>query len=101
MRAGCASSAASVDMTSGITRLAILVAALSFAAGLAAEAQQRAKTPRIAFLAGGSRSGDTLLLEMFWRRMKELGYIEGQNISAEYRFAEGAVERLPTLAAEV
>src|SRR5439155_17612869 len=29
-------------------------------------------------------------LETFWRRMKELGYIEGQNISAEYRFAEGA-----------
>jgi len=52
-------------------------------------AQQLAKVPRIAFLAGGSRSGDSLLIETFWRRMKELGYIEGQNISAEYRFAEG------------
>src|SRR5882672_9620799 len=50
---------------------------------------------------GGSRSGDSLLIETFWRRMKELGYIEGQNISAEYRFAEGVLERLPTLAAEV
>src|SRR5207245_3732378 len=59
------------------------------------------KTPRIAFLAGGSRSGDALLLETFWRRMKELGYIEGQNISAEYRFAEGALERLPVLANEL
>jgi putative ABC transport system substrate-binding protein len=54
-----------------------------------AAAQQSAKVPRIAFLAGGSRSGDSLLIETFWQRMKELGYIEGKNIVAEYRFAEG------------
>src|SRR3989449_1423691 len=62
------------------------------------EAQQ---VPRIAFLAGGSRSGDSLLIETFWQRMKELGYIEGKNIVVEYRFAEGALERLPNFAAEL
>ena len=66
-----------------------------------AAAQQPAKVPRIAFLAGGSRSADSLLIETFWQRMKELGYIEGKNITAEYRFAEGVPERLPNLAAEL
>jgi putative ABC transport system substrate-binding protein len=66
-----------------------------------AEAQQPGKVPRIAFLAGGSRSGDSLLIETFWQRMKELAYVEGKNITAEYRFAEGAPERLPNLAAEL
>jgi len=64
-------------------------------------AAQPAKVPRIAFLAGGSRSADSLLLETFWQRMKELGYIEGKNIAADYRFAEGAPERLSNFAAEL
>ena len=66
-----------------------------------AAAQQSAKVPRIAFLAGGSRSADALLIETFWQRMKALGYIEGKNITAEYRFAEGMPERLSNLAAEL
>src|SRR5688500_16276008 len=66
-----------------------------------AEAQQPWKVHRIAFLAGGSRSADSLLLETFWQRMKELGYIEGKNIAAEYRFADGAPERLSSFAAEL
>jgi putative tryptophan/tyrosine transport system substrate-binding protein len=74
----------------------VLLITVSFA-----EAQQTAKVPRIAFLAGGARSADALLLETFWQRMKELGYIEGKNITAEYRFAEGAPERLPSFAAEL
>ena len=69
--------------------------------GAVAQAQQPAKVPRIAFLAGGSRSGDSLLIETFWQRMKELGYFEGKNIAVEYRFAEGALERLPNFAAEL
>jgi putative tryptophan/tyrosine transport system substrate-binding protein len=66
-----------------------------------AAAQQPVKVPKIAFLAGGSRAADSLLLEAFWRRMNELGYIEGKNIAAEYRFAEGAPERLPNFAREL
>ena len=64
-------------------------------------AQPPAKTPRIAFLAGGSRSADALLIETFWQRMKERGYVEGKNIVAEYRFAEGVPERLADFAAEL
>jgi putative ABC transport system substrate-binding protein len=99
-RAGIASKAGQVSMINRRTFLWGLTLG-AFAAPFAAEAEQRGKVPRIAFLAGGSRSGDSVLLESFWRRMKELGYIEGQSIFAEYRFAEGAVERLPTLADEV
>ena len=44
---------------------------------LAAAAQSAGKLPRIAFLAGGSRAADALLIEAFWLRMKELGYVEG------------------------
>ena len=71
------------------------------AAPLAAEAQQAGKAPRIALLAGGSRAADALLIEAFWRRMNELGYVEGKNVVAEYRFADGLPERLQTFAAEL
>jgi putative ABC transport system substrate-binding protein len=74
--------------------LGLLVAPLALA-------QPPAKVPRIAFLAGGSRAADALLLETFWQRMQKLGYVEGQNITVEYRFAEGAPERLPHFAAEL
>ncbi len=79
----------------------IVALTLGALAPLATDAQQPGRVPRIGFLAGGSRSGDSLLLETFWQRMKGLGYIEGQNIAAEYRFAEGVPERLPNLAAEL
>jgi ABC-type uncharacterized transport system substrate-binding protein len=68
---------------------------------LAAEAQQTSRVPRIAFLAGGSLSSDALLIETFWGRLKALGYIEGANIAADYRFAEGVPERLQDFAAEL
>jgi putative ABC transport system substrate-binding protein len=66
-----------------------------------AGAQQPTKIPRIALLAGGSRSADSLLIQTFWQRMNELGYSEGKNIAAEYRFAEGKPERLSSFAAEL
>ena len=78
-----------------------LVAAVLLSNASFAEAQQPKKVPRIGFLAGGSRAADSLLLEAFWRRMNELGYFEGKNIAAEYRFAEGAPERLPNFAGEL
>jgi putative ABC transport system substrate-binding protein len=81
--------------------ISFALSALLFALCVSADAQQPTKIPRIAFLAGGSRSGDSLLLNTFWQRMKELGYIEGKNIAAEYRFADGAPERLPSFAAEL
>jgi putative ABC transport system substrate-binding protein len=82
--------------------LLIMLGSGALAVPLASFAQQPpAKVHRIAFLAGGSRSADALLLEAFWQGMKERGYTEGKNIAAEYRFADGALERLPQFAAEL
>ena len=67
---------------------------------LAAQAQQAAKVFRIGFLFYGS-SGPSPELDAFRRGLREFGYIEGQNIAVEYRFASGQVERLPDLAAEL
>ena len=73
-------------------------AALS--APLAAQAQQVGKVPRIGFLHYGS-PGPSPEVEAFRQGLRELSYIEGQNIAIEYRFASGGVERLPELAAEL
>jgi hypothetical protein len=70
---------------------------------LAASAQQTARVQTIAFLLpGGSRT--TVVrgqLEAFRQGLKEYGWIEGQNISIEYRFAEGKEDALPEIAAEL
>jgi len=64
-------------------------------------AQQPAKKPRIGFLAVRSPSIVSQNLEAFRRGLHEHGWLEGQNITVEYRWAEGKVERLPDLAAEL
>jgi putative tryptophan/tyrosine transport system substrate-binding protein len=66
-----------------------------------AEAQQAAKIPRIGYLAGASRSGNTVRREAFLQGLRQLGYEEGKNIFIEYRYAEGKFDRLPALAAEL
>jgi putative ABC transport system substrate-binding protein len=67
---------------------------------LAAQAQQAGKVPRIGFLHYGS-PGPSPEVEAFRQGLRELGYVEGQNVAIEYRFASGQVERLPELAAEL
>ena len=64
---------------------------------LPARAQQR-KTPKLGILLAGKREPFS---KLFWEGMREFGYIEGQNIQAEMRSAEGTLERLPELAAEL
>ena len=81
-------------------RRAFVVGALGLlAAPFAAEAQAR-KVPRVGFLYRGS-PGPSQEIDAFQRGLRELGYIEGQNIAVEYRFARGQVGRLPELAAEL
>jgi putative tryptophan/tyrosine transport system substrate-binding protein len=63
-------------------------------------AQQAAKIPRLGMLLYSTVRGDPNA-EAFHRGMRELGYVDGQNISYEYRFAEGRPERLPELAADL
>ncbi len=67
---------------------------------LAARGQQPARVPRIGFLFYGAPEL-SLEIDAFRQGLRELGYIEGQNIFVEYRFARGQVEKLPELAAEL
>jgi putative ABC transport system substrate-binding protein len=78
----------------------ILLPAL-LAAPLAADAPQAGKVPRIGFLSLTSPSDRPPLLDAFRQRLRELGWVEGQNIVIDYRYAEGRVDRLPDLAAEL
>jgi putative ABC transport system substrate-binding protein len=70
------------------------------AAPLAAEGQQAAKVARIGYLTINVAAAPHLP-EAFRQGLRDLGYVEGRNLVIEYRDAEGKVERLPTLAAEL
>ena len=84
------------------TGLALLLALLAFgAAPLAAEAQHAGKVYRIGYLSAPSRESVERGVEAFLRALRELGWVEGQNLVIEYRWAEGKVERLPDLAADL
>jgi putative ABC transport system substrate-binding protein len=66
-----------------------------------AEAQQRENTSRVGFLGINDPSSTKDFIEAFRTGLRELGYVEGQNIVIEYRWANGKPERLPSLAAEL
>ena len=68
---------------------------------LAAEAQQAGKVYRIGYLGYSSPSLERVLVEAFRQRLRDFGYLEGQNLVLEYRSAEGKRERLPELAADL
>ena len=76
------------------------VASGLLAAPLAAEAQQAARIARIGFLAGNLASGPHMT-DGFRQGMRDLGYVEGRNFVLEFRDAEGKLERLPALAADL
>ena len=73
--------------------------ALALLAGTRVEAQPRSY--RIGYLAPGPDAGSAHLQKALFGRMEELGYREGRNLLVERRFAEGRLERLPALAAEL
>lgn len=79
----------------------ILIAVVLLAVGVIADAQQPAKIPRIGYISGTSRSVELARIEAFRQGLRELGYVEGKNISIEYRFAEGKPDRLTEIAAEL
>jgi len=66
-----------------------------------AEAQQPEKVPRIGYLASSDPATESARSEGIRLALRELGYIEGQNIAIEYRYAEGKNDRHPKLAAEL
>jgi putative ABC transport system substrate-binding protein len=71
------------------------------AAPLAAGAQQASKLWRIGYLANGNPTTTAHTRDAFRQGLRELGWVEGQNITIEYRWADGDLLRLPALAAEL
>jgi len=79
---------------------ALIVATLILTGLPPAWPQQPTKIARIGYL-GNTASTSAIDMKPFRERLRELGYIEGQNITIEYRYFDGKVERLPELAAEL
>jgi len=82
-----------------IVGLAVAILFVAFCSS--AEAQQPRKIPRIGYLGAVSPSANAVRIEAFRQGLRELGYVEGKNIVIEWRFAEGKLDRLPALAAEL
>jgi putative ABC transport system substrate-binding protein len=79
----------------------ILVPTLVLVFGVAVQAQQPTKVFRIGFLDTSTASGSAVLVEAFRQEMSKHGWVEGENITIDYRFAEQKRERLPELAADL
>jgi putative tryptophan/tyrosine transport system substrate-binding protein len=67
---------------------------------LAARAQQSA-TPVIGFISSRSQKESTTVVDAFRQGLRDLGYVEGQNVAVEYQWADGQLDRLPTIAAHL
>jgi ABC-type uncharacterized transport system substrate-binding protein len=79
----------------------LTLCAMLFALCAFADAQQPTKIARIGYLSGGFPSAGAPRTEAFKEGLRELGYVEGKNVLIEYRHAEGKLDRLPELAAEL
>jgi putative tryptophan/tyrosine transport system substrate-binding protein len=75
----------------------VALSAMLFALCLPAKAQQPKKVPRIGYLSSGDSARDSARSEAIRLALRELGYIEGQNIATEYRYAEGSSIGSPSL----
>jgi putative ABC transport system substrate-binding protein len=81
--------------------VSILFVVVLLAVGVIADAQQPKKVPRIGFLALASIATVSTRIELFHQGLRELGYVEGKNIIIEFRSADGKLDLLPAVAAEL
>ena len=81
--------------------VSILFVPVLLALGVIAEAQQPKKVPRIGYLSSFEPATESTRSEAIRQALRELGYVEGQNITIEYRYAEGKRDRQSALAAEI
>jgi putative ABC transport system substrate-binding protein len=79
----------------------VALCTMLFALSSSADAQQPTKIPRIGYLTATSPSVNPARIEAFRQGLRELGYVEGKNIVIEWRSAEGKLDRVPSLAAEL
>ena len=79
----------------------VALCAILFALCSSAEAQQPKKVPRVGYLSNTNPASESARAEGIRLALRELGYIEGQNIAIEYRYAEGRRDRYAELAAEL
>jgi putative ABC transport system substrate-binding protein len=87
------------DMKKKITFLPLC--AMLFALSYSASAQQPKKVHRIGYLAPRSQAAESTRAEAIRLALRELGYIDGENVAFEYRYSEGKQDRRPALAAEL
>src|SRR5919108_4240290 len=80
---------------------AVALCAMLFALCAPAQAQQPKKVARIGYLSATDLARESARSEAIRQALRELGYIEGQNIAFDYRYAEGKQDRYPELAAEL
>ena len=83
------------------TGFSVALCAMLFARCFPISAQQPKKIPRVGFLTGIDQPTGYNRYQEFRRALRELGYVEGQNLAIEYRNSEGKLDRFPELAAEL
>ena len=79
----------------------LTLCAMLLALNSSAHAQQPKKVPRIGYLSNTDPAGESIRVEAIRLALRQLGYVEGDNITIEYRYAEGKLDRLSELAAEL
>jgi ABC-type uncharacterized transport system substrate-binding protein len=80
--------------------LAVLLIFAALAVGSIADAQQPKRIPRVGFLEGATIA-ESQGIEPFRQGLRELGYVDGKNLSLEIRAMEGKPDRIPDLIAEL
>ena len=88
-------------MAVALTKLILIMAVCILNAPLAGEAQPARKVYRVGYLSTQSPSAEAAHLDAFRQALRDLGYVDGQNVGIEYRFAEGKLDRLAGFAAEL
>ncbi|HEU4341635.1 MAG TPA: ABC transporter substrate-binding protein, partial [Candidatus Binatia bacterium] len=84
-----------------VVRFSVALCAMLLGLCFPASAQQPKKVPRIAYLSARDAATESARAEAIRLALRELGYIEGQSIAIEYRYAQGKIDRVPELAAEL
>src|SRR5215831_15572052 len=84
-----------------LSRLLVVQTVFVLSIPVSAEAQQAKKVPHMGVLVGGSASSDSARIEALRQGLRDRGYVDGKNITIEYRFADGKLDRLSEFAAEL